>query len=244
MAASFLDVLQLCSEKSNLVDLFAMTVSQIWTRRNKLRVGEDAAPLDMINQLASASLQVFIQSSLIPTKVPSPIKVPSPPKVTKWLPPPSNWVKINFDGATFSDLSSAGLGAIIRNDLGPVMAAFTHLIPLPTSVEMVEVLAARSALCFAKELGFNNIIVEGDSEIVIKALSTNGPSFSSIGHIVKDVKVLASSLGNVSFNHTRRQGNRVAHGLARLACNFIHFQSWMEDVPPAVEGVYASEICQ
>nr|POE64185.1 hypothetical protein CFP56_73737 [Quercus suber] len=56
MAASFLDVLQLCSEKSNLVDLFAMTVSQIWTHRNKLRVGEDAAPLDMINQLASASL--------------------------------------------------------------------------------------------------------------------------------------------------------------------------------------------
>ncbi|KAK7853739.1 hypothetical protein CFP56_034802 [Quercus suber] len=111
MAASFFDVLQLCSEKSNLVDLFVMIVSQIWTRRNKLRVGKGAAPLDMINQLASASLQVFLQSSLNPTKVPSPLKV------TKWLPPPSNWVKINFDGATFSDSSSAGLGAIIRNDL-------------------------------------------------------------------------------------------------------------------------------
>nr|POE91993.1 hypothetical protein CFP56_32633 [Quercus suber] len=58
MAASFFDVLQLCSEKSNLVDLFVMIVSQIWTRRNKLRVGKGAAPLDMINQLASASLQL------------------------------------------------------------------------------------------------------------------------------------------------------------------------------------------
>ncbi|KAF3972073.1 hypothetical protein CMV_004399 [Castanea mollissima] len=44
-ATCFLDVLKLCSERSNLVDLLAMTVTQIWTRRNKLRVGDGAPPL-------------------------------------------------------------------------------------------------------------------------------------------------------------------------------------------------------
>lgn len=63
MALSFLDVVKLCSKRSTQVDLLAMTVSQIWTRRNKLRVGETGAPLGMINQLASASLQEFHQSS-------------------------------------------------------------------------------------------------------------------------------------------------------------------------------------
>ncbi|KAK7853926.1 hypothetical protein CFP56_034095 [Quercus suber] len=164
-----------------------VAVSQIWTRRNKLRVGEAVAPLCLINQLASASLQEFQQSSL------NPPKAPSLPKVTKWLPPPLNWVKINFDGATFSDSSSAGLEAIIQNDLGLVMATFTQQISLPTSVEMVEVLAAQDALCFAKDLGFNKIIMEGDSKIIIKALISDGISSSSFGHIVKDIKVCCNN---------------------------------------------------
>ena len=54
-ASNFLDVLQLCSKRSNLADLLAMTASQIWTRR-KVRVGENVASLGMINQMASASL--------------------------------------------------------------------------------------------------------------------------------------------------------------------------------------------
>ncbi|KAL0003980.1 hypothetical protein SO802_011541 [Lithocarpus litseifolius] len=128
--------------------------------------------------------------------------------------------------------------------MGLVMVAFTQPIPLPTSVEMVEVLVARGALYFAKDLGFNKVIVEGDSEIVIKALNYGGLSSSSFGHIIKDVKVLSSSLGSVLFSHTRRQGNRVARGLARLACNFDHFHSWMEDVPPGVKDVYLFEVIQ
>ena len=131
-------------------------------------------------------------------------KSPTPPKVTKWLPPPSNWVKINFDGATFGDSSSAGLGAIIRNDMGLVMATYTQPIPLPTTVEMVEVLAARSALWFVKDLSFNKVIVEGDSEVIIKALNSGGLSSSSFGHIIMDINVMSSSFGNVVFSHTRR----------------------------------------
>ena len=80
---------------------------------------------------------------------------------------PTDWVKINFDGAIFQAKGEAGLGAIIRNDHGLVMAALTQVIPLPTSMEMVEVLAARRALSFAQELGFDHIILEGDSDIAI-----------------------------------------------------------------------------
>ena len=124
------------------------------------------------------------------------------------------------------------------------MVAFTQHIPLPTSVEMVEILAARGALCFTKDLGFNKLIMEGDFEIIIKALSSNGLSASNFEHIMQDIKMVSSSLGSVLFNHTRRQGNRVGHGLARLACNFVNFQSLMEDVPPRVKVVYASEVIQ
>ena len=88
--------------------------------------------------------------------------------------------------------------------MGLVMAAYTQPIPLPTTVEMVEVLAARSALCFAKDLNFNKVIVEGDSEVIIKALNSGGLSSSSFGHIIMDINVMSSSFGNVVFSHTRR----------------------------------------
>ena len=51
------------------------------------------------------------------------------------------------------------------------MVALTQVIPLPTSVEMVEVLAAWRALIFAKELGFDHVILEGDFEIAIRAMN-------------------------------------------------------------------------
>ncbi|KAK7814598.1 hypothetical protein CFP56_016855 [Quercus suber] len=55
-------------------------------------------------------------------------------------------VKANFDGAIFSQDGLAGIGIIIWNEQGLVMAALSQQIPLPTSVEMVEVLVVRWAL--------------------------------------------------------------------------------------------------
>ena len=65
------------------------------------------------------------------------------------------WVKVNFDEATFKEKNLASLGGIIRNNKGLVMATFTQTIPLPISVEMVEVLAARNAIGLAQELSLN-----------------------------------------------------------------------------------------
>lgn len=64
------------------------------------------------------------------------------------------------------------------------MAAFSQSIPLPTLVDMVEVLAARKAICFAQELNFAQVICEGDSEIIIKVLNSNNFSSSSFRHIL------------------------------------------------------------
>lgn len=164
-----------------------MIISQFWSRRNKLRVGEHVAPLAKINALATDSLLEFQCAQSHPQ--PSVKKVIS----SRWSPPPMGWAKINFDGATFKDKNLTGLGGVIRNDKGLVMAAFTQIIPLPTSIETVEVLAARSALVLALELSLNQVQLEGDSEIIFKALSKGGMDSSSYGHIIKDINHLSSA---------------------------------------------------
>ena len=193
----------------------------IWARRNQIRVGDKVLPIEKINFTTLENLQEFQLASSTPHHAPPTFKP------AKWSPPPPGWMKVNFDGATFSSKGLAGLGAIIRNDQVLVMAAYTHSIPLPTSVETVEVLAARSAICLAKDLNFSKVIFEGDSEIIIKTINKGELMSSSFGHILNDINLLSKSFQQVSFCHTRRQGNRVAHGLARMACNFSDYQVWM-----------------
>nr|POE60949.1 hypothetical protein CFP56_74244 [Quercus suber] len=234
---SLLDIIQLCQEKNDLTDLFAMTASLLWSRRNQLRVGVAAVLVCRINSMAVANLLEFRLAS----PPPPPRAVPNICPV-KWSPPPPGWLKINFDGATFSSKGLAGLVAIVRNDKGLVMATYTQSIPLPTSIEMVEVLAARSAIGFLRELHFDQVIVEGDSEVIINAINKGGFSSSSYGHIIRDIKLASSAFHNLAFSHTRRLGNKVAHKLARLDCNFSQLHVWMEDVPLDIASVYLSDL--
>ena len=62
-------------------------------------------------------------------------------------------MKINFDGAWFRELDKAGLGVVIRNGEGQVLAALSEQIVKPPTVEILELLAARSAVTFAAESG-------------------------------------------------------------------------------------------
>ena len=90
-----------------------------------------------ISSLASDGLQEYQQLR------PIHIKIPRTTRSVRWRPPPTGLLKVNFEGAYFAEDNKAGLGIIIRNDVG---LAMTQQIPLPASVEMVEVLAARRAL--------------------------------------------------------------------------------------------------
>ena len=233
---SFMEVFHLCLENDHPADLVAMLTSQIWHRRNKLRMGEAVADLRLLDSLARNALLEYQQAHPVAS---SPL---STRPQTKWEPPPMNWLKINFDGAVFQDRNEAGLGVIIRNDHGLVMAALTQIILLPTSVEMVKVLAARRALIYAWELSFDHIILEGDSDIAICAMSSDVFSAASFSHILSDIKALASHFRQVVFRHTRRQGNKVAHNLARAGCNFQPLCTWIEEIPVISTADYLAEI--
>ena len=93
------------------------------------------------------------------------------PRDVKWKPSTEAMMwKTNFDGAMFLESDQAGIGVVVRNQAGQVMAALLERIQKPDSVEILEALAARRAVQFTLELGFKQSVFEGDSEVIIKAL--------------------------------------------------------------------------
>ena len=82
---------------------------------------------------------------------------------------------------------------------------------------------------------------EGDSVTIVQAITQSMADLSPHGHIVEDIRKLANKLQWCSFNHTRREGNKAAHALARHAklCNDTDI--WLETVPPDIGDVTHQE---
>ena len=95
-------------------------------------------------------------------------------------------------------------------------------------------MAAIRAIEFAREIGVDRIMDEGDSSIVTKALSTKNPALALYGLLIEDTRVFEGNFLELSYSHTKREGNEVAHCLARLALTLSDVAVWMEDVPLSV----------
>ena len=87
------------------------------------------------------------------------------------------------------------------------MVSLSQQIPLPTTAIEVEALAARHAIELAIETSLNKGVLEGDSLVLINALNTNSHSLSQFGHIVNDIRYLASHFSILSYSHVQRHCN-------------------------------------
>ena len=102
---------------------------------------------------------------------------------------------------------------------------------------MVEALAASRANNFAKELCIHQMVVEGDSLLVIKSINNARRSWTMFGHVIAEVQILSSTIC-CSFNHVRREGNKPAHALARRAILSTDFDVWLEDLSRDLDDVF------
>ena len=68
----------------------------------------------------------------------------------------------------------------------------------------MEAIAANRALEFAREIGINEAILEGDSSLVHQALKRGEHSLSPFGLLVEDIKLSSTSFSTLLYSHTKR----------------------------------------
>ena len=89
----------------------------------------------------------------------------------QWRPPEQGFVKVNFDAAMFNHSNSAGLGVIVRDWRGVSLGAMSTHTSLASSVADMEALACLRVVQFAAERELQQVIIEGDSVIIIAAIT-------------------------------------------------------------------------
>ena len=118
-------------------------------------------------------------------------------KLTSWIPPPKNYIKLNVDVAVSQAFTS--LAVVARNEFGEVLKVWAKIHDLCTPTQ-AEAVAIMWALNLATAENWCNIIVEGDSKICFDALSkAEEPSDWSISSIIHDVASMSVSLDKCEF---------------------------------------------
>ncbi|CAL5401578.1 unnamed protein product [Camellia sinensis] len=220
-------------DESNL-GLFVALCWGIWQRRNQVIFCEThvsvEATVAMFCNLVSdfGQVQQRIQGPMLRDRV------------VRWCAPAEGWFKINFDGAWFKELQTVGVGVVIRNSMGEVMGAMSEQLPFWVDADCAEAFAAAKAIELAKYLGFSDIILEGDSLNIVKALWEDVELLPEYGHLVSQVVGASRLFRSFQVCHVGRMGNMLAHGLAWMARDLDHQLVWMEEVPQALIEVVAA----
>ncbi|XP_059431317.1 uncharacterized protein LOC132164745 [Corylus avellana] len=125
-----------------------------------------------------------------------------------------------------------GLAVVLRDSEGNMLAARCEMRRgcLPPAAAEAQALLLAISLC--REMGLERVQLEGDAKTVIDAVSSTEIDYSWMGHITEDIKLELNFLVHSRVSFVKREGNKVAHSLAKYAVRNCISKSW-RDVPPA-----------
>ena len=62
------------------------------------------------------------------------------------------------------------------------------------------------------------------------------------GHVIKEIQGSCSSFTRISFQHVKREGNKLAHALARRVVVSADIDVWVEELPIDLEDVFQMDL--
>ncbi|KAL6270249.1 hypothetical protein ACE6H2_027160 [Prunus campanulata] len=144
-------------------------------------------------------------------------KPPSIRRHVRWHKPLPGIVKINVDGAFNPATGKGGVGIVIRDDQGGFLGGRARCFENVFSPAHVGALALLEGLAVVQTWLGIPVALESDSQALV--LAVNGPNndTSELGRFIDDARFLLARWDSCSLSHVLREGNKVAHCIARFA---------------------------
>ncbi|XP_042958097.1 uncharacterized protein LOC122293634 [Carya illinoinensis] len=215
---------------SNLEDEVLMEVAvmawKIWRRRNDLVFNQTFSSPQLIVRQAYQKIDdlnaLLSQQTINPTIIPQTIQ---------WTAPPLDVYKINWDSAVDKLNCKVGVGTLIRDWEGRVIACMRMCISLFPDPYLAEAIGALHSVKLALDIGLKQINLEGDAMNVVNDIKGNKDSWKHSGLIITDIKQLLLSFDSFTVDYVPRNCNGLAHCLARDALHINDVLIDIEDVP-------------
>jgi ribonuclease HI len=119
--------------------------------------------------------------------------------------------KVNWDAAVDKKNGHIGLGIVVRDYEGVVLAAWSTTKNFLANHFVAEALLAFHAVELCRERGFFDILLKGDALQIVNAVKTTRRNWSNFGHIVDGIKTELSQLRSWRIEHAKRNANTTAH---------------------------------
>ncbi|XP_050290377.1 uncharacterized protein LOC126728625 [Quercus robur] len=187
-----------------------MTAWGIWTNQNEVRHGKSRKPTSVLAQWTKEYLENYVMANHSTRPYKELVEA-------TWQPPKPPWYKASMDGAVFSQQKETGIGVVIRDHHGAVVATLSKKLKASLGAIEVEAKAMEEAVNFTWDMGIRDCLFESDSLTVVNAMLCLIDPPSSIANIIAGSLSQLYELRDVNFSHVVRSGNKVAHTLAQFA---------------------------
>ena len=98
------------------------------------------------------------------------------------------------------------------------MAAMSVKGPYVNNSEEAKALACRNALEFSIDVGFSELVIEGDNINIMKAISSSTANHSLLGHVFEDVQCFVCGLQFASISCIKEGGGEYGNTCLSMIC--------------------------
>ncbi|KAH9715856.1 putative reverse transcriptase/RNA-dependent DNA polymerase [Citrus sinensis] len=213
------------------MELIIATCWSIWSSRNlfifkgkeedaQISVGRAAAVVESYRRIKIPATQIVSQNQSNNQQT--------------WLPPPNGWYKVNVDAAIRPSNQTASLGVVIRDSRAKVVAAAVQNTIYKGDVDCMEAEAINFGIQVAQNTNFLPMIIESDSKEVVDLACNRKGSRTEIFWKIATIQDSLKRLGRVQIQHVSRSFNRIAHGLAKKALEYVSSAVWLGNYPDEI----------
>ena len=152
-------------------------------------------------------------------------------KIQTWMGPPEGWYKVNVDAAINTSAQQAGLGVVIRNSRGKIIAAAVKRVLYEGSVVDMEAEAVLFGIQNAFQVNCRPMIIESDSSEVVELSINRKGSLTEIAWTIADIQLFSKNQNPSRIQYVPRACNALVDSLAKLALSFERPALWLENFP-------------
>ncbi|KAL3517089.1 hypothetical protein ACH5RR_023991 [Cinchona calisaya] len=146
-------ILQQTYEAEEFIIFSVIAMHLIWCQRNKNIYDHEGETIEHVVRLVAKTASAHWQAVEI-----KPRKAHFSELILEWIPPPPNWVKVNFDTAYES--SQAWEGVVCRNSSSTILYSWAGEIKA-ADANMAEALTGTTTLRLIEQLHMDKVIFEG-----------------------------------------------------------------------------------